>query len=137
MVSTPSLRAGDAGIHPMAFARSVLDLPMPDPVGFLRRAPASVPNVLGQLPGRRRDRRPTILVACLAAGGLAAIGVSAWVMRRRAPDRPVQALIEDRAFDEAALDRAADEGMSAPVGDDVPPHSNGELRDPSAIADPT
>jgi hypothetical protein len=150
MFNTSSFRVADAGIDPKAVARSVRDLSLPDPGEFLRRVdvPAQVDaameiaseaarGVIERLPGqRRRRRRLPILVAAVSVGVLAAVGVAAWAMRRRAAGIAARDRVEDMEFDREALDRAANEGMSVVPGkDDAPSHSNGEVRELSAIGD--
>jgi hypothetical protein len=75
-------------------------------------------------------------VAALVLGGLAAVGVAGWLRRRNAlgTSAPAPAL-DDQAFDTHALERATDEGMAVTTGDEVRPHSNGEIRELSTIGD--
>ena len=71
-----------------------------------------------------------------SVGVLAAVGVAAWLMRRRTAGIAARDRVEDREFDRDALDRAANEGMSIEPGkDDALSHSNGEVRELSAIGD--
>ena len=150
MFNTSSFRVADASIDPKAVARSARDLSMPDPGEFLRRVdvPAQVDaameiaseaarGVIERLPGqRRRRRRLPIPVTAVSVGVLAAVGVAAWAMRRRAAGIAARDRVEDMEFDRDALDRAANEGMSVvPAKDDAPSHSNGEVRELSAIGD--
>jgi hypothetical protein len=150
MFNTSSFRIADAGIDPKAVARSARDLSLPDAGEFLRRVdvPAHVDaamemaseaarGVIERLPGERRPRRRLpILVAAVSLGVLTAVGLAAWAMRRRAADIASRDRVEDMEFDRDALDRAANEGMSdVPGGDDAPSHSNGEVRELSAIGD--
>ena len=151
MFNTSSSLLADAGIDPKAFARSARDLSLPDPGTMLRNADVSgrveaavdaaseaVRGVIEQLPGqRRRRRRLPILVAALVLGGLAAVGVAGWLRRRNALSTTASDLtLDDQAFDTHALDRAANEGMSIePRKEDGLSHSNGEVRELSAIGD--
>jgi hypothetical protein len=130
--------------------RSARDLSLADPGEFLRRVdvPAHVDaameaaseaarGVIERLPGqRRRRRRLPVLVAGASIVVLAAVGVASWFMRRRTVGEAVRDRVEDMEFDRDALDRAANEGM--PIDsrtDDALPHSNGEVRELSAIGD--
>lgn len=150
MFNTSSFRLADAGIDPKAFARSARDLSLPDPGAMLRSADVSgrvdaavdaaseaVRGIIEQLPGqRRRRRRLPIVVAALVLGGLAAVGVAAWLRRRNALSTTASDLtLDDQAFDTHALDRAASEGMNVTTGDNARPHSNGELRELSTVGD--
>ncbi len=150
MFNTSSFRLADAGIDPKAFARSARDLSLPDPGAMLRSADVSgrvdaavdaaseaVRGVIEQLPGqRRRRRRLPILVAALVLGGLAAVGVAGWLRRRNASTTASAQKLDDQAFDTHALDRAANEGMSIEPGkEDALTHSNGEVRELSAVGD--
>ena len=150
MFNTSSFRIADAGIDPKAVVRSARDLSLPDPGEFLRRVdvPAHVDaamevasdaarGVIERLPGQRRPRRRLpIVVAGVAVGVLAAVGVATWLMRRRTAGIAARDRVEDREFDRNALDRAANEGMSiVPGKDDALSHSNGEVRELSAIGD--
>ena len=150
MFNTSSFRIADAGIDPNAVVRSARDLSLPDPGELLRRVdvPAHVDaameaasdaarSVIERLPGqRRRRRRLPILVAGVSVGVLAAVGVAAWLMRRRAASVAARDLVEDREFDRDSHDRAANEGMSiVPGKDDALSHPNGEVRELSAIGD--
>jgi hypothetical protein len=150
MFSPSSFRIADAGLDPKAVVRSAHDLSLPDAGEFLRRvdvpahvdsameaASEAVRGVIKQLPGQRRRRsRLPILVAGVAVGVLAAVGVAAWLMRRRAAGIEARDRVEDSEFDRNALDRAAGEGMSTmPRKDEALSHSNGEVRELSAIGD--
>jgi len=150
MFNTSSFRIADAGIDPKAVVRSARDLSLPDPGELLRRVdvPAHVDaaieaaseaarGVIERLPGQRRPRRRLpILVAGVAVGVLAAVGVAAWLMRRRTAGVAARDRVEDRKLDRGTLDRAASEGMSIePSKEDALTHSNGEVRELSAIGD--
>ncbi len=102
----------------------------------------SVRHMMSRIPGRRRRRQPTAVMAALVVSGLVAsavviAGLGAWWLRRH--DQAALArgqTLHDAAFDEAALDRAADEGMTAPSVPDpqeTPAASNGAVREPVAI----
>ena len=151
MFNTSSSLLADAGIDPKAFARSARDLSLPDPGAMLRSADVSgrvdaavdaaseaVRGVIEQLPGqRRRRRRLPFVVAALVLGGLAAVGVAGWLRRRNALSTTTSDLtLDDQEFDTHALDRAANEGMTVEPGkEDALSHSNGEVRELSAVGD--
>ncbi len=88
---------------------------------------------VNRLPGRRRPRRrlPFVLLGLgLVAAALAALGTTAWWMRRHASEAAQDVAVEEHAFDHVAIDRAAGEGMSSPgAGQDEPPPANGVTRD--------
>lgn len=150
MFNTSSFRIADASIDPKEVVRSARDLSLPDPGEFLRRvdvpahvdaaveaASEAVRGVIEQLPGQRRRRsRLPILVVGVSVGVLAAVGVATWLMRRRAAGIAARERVADREFDRDALDRAANEGMAvASDKDGALSHSNGEVRELSAIGD--
>jgi hypothetical protein len=148
MFNTSSFRIAD--VDAKALVRSARDLSLPDAGELLGRVdvPAHVDaaieaaseaarGVIERLPGQRRPRRRLpILVAGVAVGVLAAVGVAAWLMRRRTAGIAARDRVEDRKLDRGALDRAASEGMSMePSKEDALTHSNGEVRELSAIGD--
>ncbi len=149
MFNTSSFRIADAGIDPKAVVRSARELSLPDPGEFLRRVdvPAHVDaameaaseaarGVIERLPGQRRPRsRLPILVAGVAVGVLAVVGVATWLMHRRTAGVAARDRVEDREFDRDAIDRAANEGMSVPGKNDALSHSNGEVHELAAIGD--
>ena len=102
----------------------------------LGTATEAVSGVVDRFPGRRRpSRRLPIAMAGIAVGLLAALGVAAWWLRRRAVRTAEgDVAVEERAFDQEAIDRAGNEGMTPAITatDTVPP-SNGAVRD--AIGD--
>ena len=151
MFNTSSFRIADAGIDPKAVVRSARDLSLPDPGEVLRRVDVPVHvdaaieaasdaarGVIERLPGQRRST---------SAGSR-----SWWRCRRRRPrsgrrrdladsstQRPAsQHVIASRTGSSTgnALDRAANEGMSIVPGKDAAlSHSNGEVRELSAVGD--
>jgi hypothetical protein len=150
MFNTSSLRIADAGIDPKAVVRSARDLSLSDAGGLLRRvdvpaqfdaameaASEAARSVVERLPGRRRRRRRLpVLVAGVSIVVLAAVGMAAWLMRRRTAGEAARDRVEEGEFDRDSLDRAANEGMPIVPGvDDALPHSNGEVRELSAIGD--
>ena len=102
----------------------------------LGTATEAVSGVVDRLPGRRRpSRRLLTAVAGVAFGLLAALGVAAWWLRRRA-GRTAEGdvAVEERTFDQEAIDRAGNEGMTPAVtATEQAPPSNGTVRD--AIGD--
>jgi hypothetical protein len=134
------------------------NLSLPDAADLLRRAdvPGRVDTamdtaaevaraVIEQLPGQRKRRRPPVLLAGIVVGALAVTGVTAWWMRRSAARLEARRLAEEeRELDLAALDRAADEGMTGPavtpagisVAGTTGLGSTAPHRDGSALAEP-
>ena len=102
-------------------------------------ASEAVRGVIEQLPGQRRRRRRLPFAGGRALrrrprggrrGGLAA------ARDARSASTASDLKLDAEAFDTHALDRAADEGMSIePDKEDALSHSNGEVRELSAIGD--
>jgi hypothetical protein len=85
-----------------------------------------------RFPGRRRRRRSPVASAGIAVAVLTIIaaGLAAWLIRRRTQAGAGQGpTLVDAEFDQAALDRAAGEGM-APAAE---PH---DAREPDDARDP-
>ncbi len=150
VLKTSFFRTTDLSAGPKEIVRSARDLSLPDPGALLQRADVAghldsameaaseaVRGAIQQLPGQRRSRpwRP-LLAAGLLVGVIAVVGVASWLVVRRKANASAERIIEDQAFDQAALDRAANEGMPVMTSPpDTRPHPNGEVRDLSAIAE--
>ena len=149
MFKRSSIRIADTGFDPIAAARSARDQSLDDVGDLIRRADVpghvdtamdaasgAVRGVIQRLPGQRRSRRrgPLVLAGVLV-GILATACLAAWLVRRNRRAGATAPVGEDQ-FDRAALDRAADEGMSpAHATDDTHPGSNGVGRELPAVGE--
>lgn len=133
--------------------RSARDLPVPDLREIVRRADivgrldttlaaasAGVRGTIQMLPGlRHQSRRRPLVAVGLLAGVLITVGLAGRLILRRKPAASAGRLVEDRdieqaTFDQAALDRAAGEGMPLmTVPDEARSDPNGEVRELTAI----
>ena len=149
MSKSSTIRIADAGFDPIAAARSARDQSLDDVGDLIRRADVpghvdtamdaaseAVRGVIQRLPGQRRSRRrgPLVLAGVLL-GILATAGLAAWLARRNRRAGAMARIGEDQ-FDREALDRAADEGMSAAHGTDAThPGTNGAGRELPAVGE--
>jgi hypothetical protein len=86
-----------------------LDVPKRLEAGW-QMAEQSIRDAIGQLPGQRRDRRPWGRLVQVLLAALVVASVAMWLKRRAGAATADEA---DQRFDDEAVERAANEGMSA------------------------